>query len=186
MKNLSYIFILFLFSNIIIVFDNVFAISNDTASDLSSEETNKSITTWATVAASSIAAIALFANYFETKKNTIAKRGEFWLKLEEMFSKYDEIHLNLRPGGKWSTGKTGPTDTLEWSTVEDYMGLFEHCNKLIDSKVIDLKTFEDIFGYRIGNLLANKIIVDHKLKGPEVKYWSNFIALVNRTGRSIS
>ncbi len=29
-------------------------------------------------------------------------QGNFWLELERMFSKHDEVHMNLRPGGKWN------------------------------------------------------------------------------------
>ncbi|MEK6300807.1 MAG: hypothetical protein AABO41_08810 [Acidobacteriota bacterium] len=96
-----------------------------------------------------------------------------------MFSAHDDVHLRLRPGGEWhSTGK-GPSTPREWAALEDYMGLFEHCEILIEKKLIDLETFRALFSYRLGNIIVNPIIVNVKLVR-EKKGWKHFIRLLDR------
>jgi len=98
-----------------------------------------------------------------------------------MFSQHDEIHLKLRPKGDWSKENTGPENANDWVKVEDYMGLFEHCEIMLEKKLIDWKTFKAIFSYRLHNIVANKSIVKEKLIN-EKAYWQHFIKLCNRLG----
>ncbi|HJU35071.1 MAG TPA: hypothetical protein VJ695_08110, partial [Nitrososphaera sp.] len=99
----------------------------------------------------------------------------------EFFTKYDDVHENLRGGGKWTGPDQGPNSVEEWRKVEAYMGLFEHCNIMIDDGLIDVKTFKDIYDYRVKNILQNKIIKTAKLER-EKKSWENFIQLCNKLG----
>jgi len=64
------------------------------------------------------------------------------------------------------------------------MGLFEHCNIMIDDGLIDLKTFKDIYGYRVNNILKNNIIKTAKLER-EKDSWENFIQLCHKLGYPI-
>jgi hypothetical protein len=96
-----------------------------------------------------------------------------------MFSQHDAVHLKLRPGGEWTVFGSGPTTGEEWAKVEDYMGLFEHCELMLRGKLIDRKTFEAIFSYRLHNLLANRRIVDAKLHN-EGESWTLFLSLLKR------
>ena len=133
----------------------------------------------ATIAGAIVAVGALFYTAYQVKQHTKVSRGQFWLELEKMFSAHDEIHFKIRPGGEWSKSTQGPKSIEEWAKVEDYMGLFEHCETMIQDNLIDLGTFKDIFGYRLKNLLENDLIVHAKLV-KERDYWNRFINLINR------
>jgi hypothetical protein len=101
------------------------------------------------------------------------------LEIERMLATHDRVHLRLRPGGDWCGTGIGPTTLEERAQVEDYMGLFEHCELLIRSGVINSQMFENLFKYRIENLVANPVIVREKLI-LEKDYWIDFIQLVKR------
>ena len=126
-----------------------------------------------------IAAVALIFTACQVHKNTLVNRGQFWLELEKMFSQHDKVHMNLRPGGKWSSEGTGPENVKEWVKVEDYMGLFEHCEIMLQKKLIDEDTFGAIFSYRLQNIVDNKQIVQAKLVD-ERESWDKFNKLLKR------
>jgi hypothetical protein len=146
-----------------------------------------SLADWANVATISGAVIAVLVlgyTAYEVHQNTKISRGQFWLELEKMLAAHDEIHLKLRPGGDWalrdkSLPAKGPSTVKEWAAVEDYMGLFEHCENLLAKKLIDIETFKSIFSYRIKNILANKIIVEEKLI-KEKDGWTDFLKLLKK------
>ena len=62
-------------------------------------------------------------------------------------------------GQQRSTG-----DSAEWASLEAYMGLFEHCEALLDDGLVDEKTFARIYSYRLKNIVANPVIVEEKLR----------------------
>ena len=139
----------------------------------------------ATVTGAAIAVCALIYTAYQVRQSTKISRGQFWLKLEKLFNIHDEIHYKLRPGGDWHKDGNGPKTLEEWAKVEDYMGLFEHCETMIENKLIDLETFKDLFGYRVLNLLGNTIIVKAKLI-EEKEYWKRFNKLLLRLNISIA
>jgi hypothetical protein len=134
---------------------------------------------WATVLCAIIAIIALFYTAYQIRINTNTNRAKFYLELEKMSKSHDQVHLNLRPGGKWSDGVSSPKGPEEWLLLEDYMGFFEHCENMIKMKLIDESTFKDIFGYRLKNIINNRSIVNCKLR-KEAEYWKNFLDLLKR------
>jgi hypothetical protein len=116
-------------------------------------------------------------------RNTKVHRAQFWLDLRARFSAFDDVHQKLRPGGAWSGDGSGPVETEEWIRLEAYMGLFEHCNIMLNDGLIDEKTFEKIYAYRLRNIVKNRTIVDAKLKNEDRrKYWEEFAALLDRFG----
>ena len=144
--------------------------------------TQVSLEEWTSIASIIGVAIGLLALLYTAKQinqNTKISRGQFWLELEKMFAVHDEAHINLRPGGRWAKSNTGPETAEEWAKLEDYMGLFEHCEILIKKKLIDKKTFKSIFSYRLNNIIANKKIVEAKLVR-EKDSWQNFLNLLKR------
>jgi len=137
---------------------------------------------WASIATISGAVIAIIVLWYtgrQVHQNTKISRGQFWLELEKMFSDHDDVHLKLRPGGEWSTNNSGPSTAKEWATVEDYMGLFEHCEILLAKGLIDIETFKSLFSYRLRNIIANETIVRGKLI-QEKRDWTHFISLLNK------
>lgn len=127
-----------------------------------------------------IACGAVFYAGIQVHKNTLIGQGQFWLELEKMFSVHNDTHLKLRPGGEWVGANKGPfNDPKEWAEVEDYMGLFEHCEILMEKGLIDLDTFKSLFGYRLKNILANRRIVQAKLCSEKAD-WTKFLRLIRK------
>ena len=61
------------------------------------------------------------------------------------------------------------------------MGLFETCEDLIRSRIIDLQSFSRSYEYRVKNIVANTRIVEKKLV--ELGgYWKRFRHLAKRLG----
>jgi hypothetical protein len=104
-------------------------------------------------------------------------RGEFLLRLDEMFQQHLEVHTRLRPGGVWAVQGKGPSSLEDWVAVEKYMGLFERIKVLIDDGIVDLATIDRLYGYRVFNIVANEVIRKAKLEGETRKYWQDFIGL---------
>ncbi|MBF2005716.1 MAG: hypothetical protein IGS49_09685 [Chlorogloeopsis fritschii C42_A2020_084] len=140
---------------------------------------NNQIKTWATVAVMIALCIFWFnaqANYSNTKLN----RASLWLNLREMFDKYDDIYVKLRPEGAWHNGKDGHPKTVpEWMKVEAYMALFEDCKYMIDNNILDWHTFNNIYKYRIENILDNPHIVCEQLIKRKAG-WNKFLELVGK------
>ena len=127
-----------------------------------------------------VATIALCFTAYNTRITARANRARFWLDLRTHFYRYDEVHRKLRPGGEWYSGD-GPATADEWAQVEAYMGLFEHCEKMLEKRLIDERQFSEIYEYRLSNLVANDTIREEKLrKRPEG--WISFLALLDRLG----
>jgi hypothetical protein len=149
--------------------------------------------------------VAIFVAWYEIKKNREQRSAElqkdreqkereledirltretnearFWLELRKIFSDHNEVHLNLRPNGEWYQSDANPT-AEEMPKIEAYMGLFEHCKKMLDKKLIDWKTFENIYAYRVENILKNPVIVREKLF-KRFWGWKDFIHLVRELG----
>jgi hypothetical protein len=107
-------------------------------------------------------------------------RAQFWLALRDQFGRHDEVHRKLRPGGPWAGAEaSGPRSADDWGAVEAYMGLFEHCEAMIEQGILDDRTFKRIYLYRVQNILANPIVVEEKL----IKRrdgWQTFLQLVDR------
>jgi len=108
----------------------------------------------------------------QTKK---LARGEFLLRLEELFNDHIDTHKRLRPGGEWSEN-AGPTTNAEWSDVERYMGLFERINVLVNDGIVALDYVDQFYGYRILNIARNPAIYDAKLVRA-AESWRGFIEL---------
>jgi len=125
-----------------------------------------------------IAAVSLTFTAINTKLTLRADRARFWLDLRERFGKHDVVHRRLRPGGPWADG-SGPDTEEEWAEVEAYMGLFEHCEVMLQQRLIDEETFSEIYAYRLNNIIANDIIRREKLVH-RAEGWQRFLALLKR------
>lgn len=133
------------------------------------------------------------------------QRAQFWLELRKMFAEHDDVHRMLRYGtwphsladsastasSLFSTDIDSSNDreepTLEqWADLEAYMGLFEHCKAMLDDDLIDFPTFSSIYGYRVGNILANETIEKAKFRNKHARGgWKDFIALAEKLGYKV-
>lgn len=132
----------------------------------------------ATLAGVIIATTSLVFTAVNVRRTSLVNRARFWLDLRENFAKHDDVHRLLRPGGAWHS-KGGPSSADEWAQVEAYMGLFEHCEIMLDEKLIDEQTFSEIYRYRLRNLMANEKIRTEKLE-KHAGGWRRFLHLVER------
>ena len=132
----------------------------------------------ATIIGAITAIVVLIYTAIQVRQNTLVSRGQFWLELEKMFAIHDEVHVKLRPGGKWAEQGEGPQTVGDWAKVEDYMGLFEHCQIMLEKGLLDWETFGSIFSYRLNNILANEKITRAKLIH-ERDSWKDFIQLLD-------
>lgn len=134
----------------------------------------------ASIAAAIIAIGALVYTAIQVHVSTKVNRAQFWLELRKMFAEHREVHLKLR-NLEWS--KNPPNDD-ELAKLEAYMGLFEHCERMLQEGLLDWKTFKAIYGYRVRNLLADLFIVREKLIDRR-SGWSVFIQLLQRMDKDI-
>ena len=135
----------------------------------------------ATAIGVAIAAGSLVSAALNLMVTVRTNRAKFWLELRTAFAKHDEVHGKLRPGGEWDDN-AGPNSTEDFAKIEAYMGLFEHCEIMMSQKLIDAKTFHEIYEYRLKNLMANDWVRIEKIE-ERGRYWVNFISLLARMER---
>lgn len=137
----------------------------------------------ATIAASIVGTGALVFAGIQLRHSARVAEGQFLLDLEKIMATHDEVHLKLRPGGAWADGES-PETAKDWSKLEDYMGFFEHCELLVRDKSLSIERFDEIFGYRLHNIVANEEICRAKLLSSEKESWGLFISICDRVGAS--
>ena len=137
-----------------------------------------------TIAGVAIGAGSLFVATINARMTSKTNRARHWLDLRTQFAKHDEVHRNLRPGGKWAGASPGPVTAEEWAMVEAYMGLFEHCESMLAEKLIDTATFKAIYEYRLKNIVASNAIKTEKLV-KRADGWRLFLGLLKRVGIQI-
>jgi hypothetical protein len=120
-----------------------------------------------------VAAKTLSYTASQINANAKTNHGQFLLHIDEMLAKHNEVHLSLRPGGKWSKNNRGPKTPKEWAAVDSYMGLFERINILVKDKIISIDVVDQLYGYRITNITANNKIKKNKLDNIG-ENWCNF------------
>ena len=139
-------------------------------------------------------------------RETKNQRARFWLELRELFAEHDDVHRMLRYG-TWPQSLADSASTAhnvlsmdsdssddreeptleQWADLEAYMGLFEQCKAMLDDDLIDLPTFSSIYGYRVGDILANKTIDREEFRNKQARGgWKNFIALAEKLGYKVS
>lgn len=92
------------------------------------------------------------------RQNAKAQRAAFWLDLRRMFASHDKVHRKLRSRGEWTT--PGKEDEPARGSDDEadliaYMGLFEHCEYMLEDGLIDEVTFKKTYAYRLNALLRN-------------------------------
>jgi hypothetical protein len=110
------------------------------------------------------------------------QEGEVLLNLRKLLSEPEnlEIHKNLRgKSGVWVNGIPEEDKTNDtWRKIDNYLGILELINILIDKGVVNMKDFKNQFGYRVENVRENKDIIAH-IKD-EITYWKDLICLFKK------
>jgi hypothetical protein len=104
-------------------------------------------------------------------------RSEFLIRLYELMEKHNELHLKLTVKGFDLKGGTQPLTPDDWLDIGQLMGTFEYIHILVQDKILDVKTVDLLFSYRIIPILKNKHIYDRYFSS-ENNYWLRFSALV--------
>jgi hypothetical protein len=132
------------------------------------------------------AVAGLWYGALQLRHTRSSARASFLLDLDSSFAQHVEVHRLLRPGGAWAGTGKGPTTADEWIAVEDYMGLFERIEVLIEGGVLVASLVDRLYGYRVSNIVANPVVRDQKLIAG-ADGWQDFLMLVDRlreVGRS--
>jgi hypothetical protein len=137
----------------------------------------------ATVLGAILGVIALGYTGLQIRQATRTQRADFWLTLRQMFAEHQEIHRKLRDG-EWPNDDVTYPDEDDWAKLEAYMGLFEHCEIMLEDRILDWRTFYHIYRYRIELILSNPLIVRDKLIRRR-EGWERFLNLVRRMQRSV-
>jgi hypothetical protein len=95
-----------------------------------------------------------------------------------------EVHIALRPGGKWAGDNAGPETVEEIARVESYMGLFERLNILHRNGVLPLDYIRQFYGYRLENIWANRAIREGKNLENAPAAWADFLELSQKLGKA--
>jgi len=126
-----------------------------------------------------VGGLALVYSAIQLRISSRVSQAQFWLDLREMIAdKHHEIHLQLR-NARWPNDDANFPTEEDWARLEAYMGLFEHCEKMLEQRLIDAPTFESIYGYRLERIVENPLIVREKLVGRRWG-WGDFIRLLER------
>jgi hypothetical protein len=117
------------------------------------------------------AVVALVISIYTNKRTNNTSKTDFLLNLKEMFNSESKkcIHIELREG----------KDISSWVDLDDYLGLFEICKMMLDEKTISIKSFSDLYAYRLNNIFMNDKIVLYKLV-MEFESWRNLIELYGK------
>ena len=130
-----------------------------------------------------VALVTLIIEVRRVRRDVRVNRASFWLDLETMFRDHDTVHSNLKRGGSWSDEKGGPENEKEWGLTEDYLGLFEICEILLENELIDWETFHAIYAPRLPRIVGNTAIIN-RVKS-ERERWKYFFALLDRANITI-
>ena len=144
------------------------------------------LASFATILGIPIAVLALVYAALQLRKSARIAKGQFLLQIENQSTLHDEVHHKLFPDGEWGVNKGGsPHSIQDTKEVADYLGFFEQCEYLIQTRCLDFSTFKKIYGYRVKNILSNTVIVESKLQGETRKFYELFISLCTRLGHRV-
>lgn len=122
-----------------------------------------------------LTASGLYFAYRQLVAARKASQGQFLLQLWDQFRHFDEIHRSLLAEGSPEPWKP-PRD--DWTSVVQYMGLFERCKVLIDCDLLDLQTFERQYGYRFRHLTSKQSIRDRFFSDSDTADgWQEFLQI---------
>lgn len=133
---------------------------------------------WGTFLSGLGALAALVISLTQIKKDANFNEANFWLTLRELFHQQDRrcVHNDFREG-RWQTIK--PTEIDDWIKIEDYLGLFEICERMLERKIINEKMFRSLYEYRVYNFLKNSEVAKCKLIYEHYD-WTYLYKLLNR------
>jgi len=127
--------------------------------------------------------ITVWVAISQMKKQSKLTKAANHIELRNMFTAENRftVHANLRPGGVWCDTGVGPKTSFDWLIVEDYLGLFENCEKMLEDNVLDSELFRRSYLYRLKNIVYNDQIMNDKINNIN-EDWILFKSLMKRYG----
>jgi hypothetical protein len=94
------------------------------------------------------------------------QEGKALLDLRHLLNEPEnlEIHKKLRgESGDWADGipQTEKDNNDTWRKIDNYLGILELINILLDKNVISKENFDNQFGYRVDNVFENRDIKEY-------------------------
>ena len=131
--------------------------------------------------ADSITAIVAFLTcalaWWQLRRINATDSSRFLLELRESFSEKRrwKVHRAIR-------NKTAEDISYlenHKAEVNDYLGLFEICEEMIERKTISVETFRNFYYYRLEYILDNPWIIK-KLLDDDISYWPKLFKIMKR------
>jgi hypothetical protein len=127
------------------------------------------------------------------KLNKSSEEGKALLDIRILLNEKDnlEVHQNIRGiSGAWSKGIPSniANDPDTWRKIDNYLGIFELINILINKDVISLESFNNQFGYRVDNISNNNDIMsylDKYINGKGKSSWKELFDLFKKRKNQI-
>lgn len=124
----------------------------------------------------SLTGFGLFYAGMQLRDSRKVSKSQFMLELYKIIDEHNELHLELTKQG-FANGTFQPRTDEEWLRIGRLMGLFEHINSLEKSGIIDIRTIDKLYSYRIIPLVKNEHIYDKHID-PNTKSWLGFKELL--------
>jgi hypothetical protein len=114
------------------------------------------------------------------------QEGEALLNLRKLLNEPEnsEIHKKLRgESGDWAKEipKEVKNNKDTWRKVDNYLGILELMNILINKGVLSEKNFKNQFGYRVKNVWENKDITEY-INLYKDEAWKDLMCLFRKMG----
>ena len=97
-------------------------------------------------------------NTDERLRNREVNEAQIYISLRDLFSKHEEVQKSLK-GGKWNERDQGSITESnpgeELAKVDSYLRFYEYCYVLIDNRIINPKTFKEMYGPYIDDIKRN-------------------------------
>ena len=103
--------------------------------------------------------------------------SRFLLELRDSFSekKRWKVHYAIK-----TNTETDAIYLKEHKTdVDDYLGLLEICEEMIERKTLSIDSFKNFYHYRLKYILRNTYMIK-KLLNDDISYWPKLYKLINR------
>jgi hypothetical protein len=121
-----------------------------------------------------MAIVALFAwllSFLAYSKSNKIARSSFLLEIRDKFQverRYN-THITIKSNDKIEN----------WADLDDYLGLFEICEIMIQNKSLEFLDFKKLYEYRLKTILQSKEVIYFKLVLERDK-WDNLYLLLER------
>jgi hypothetical protein len=114
------------------------------------------------------------------------QEGKALIDIRKLLNESDnlEIHKKLRgTSGEWALGipQAQINDLDTWRKIDNYLGILELINILIEKEVISKENFNSQFGYRVDNVQTNPDIRNYLEEYPNHQIvWKELYSLFSK------